>query len=137
MLLREMEPAPPDEGEPKEDVTEQSFKLYEEIDMESEPLVARDEDVDGSLKAIRRPWWHLPILPLLILSEWLARLSDAFGSRFVFAVIIVYGISQGIGEMVGGFSSKYFWKDVMRVSPAESQVSWPSARKFTCCTSDH
>lgn len=66
--------------------------------------------------------WQLPLLPFFVLHDWLSRLSEAFGSRFVLAVIIVYGISQGVGETVGGFSSNYFWKDVMKVSPAASQV---------------
>lgn len=118
-----METVPPKYGGgSNEDAAELDRTASEEFDIESKPLVARDDENYEPVKAIRRLWWQLPILPLLILFEWLARLSDAFGSRFVFAVIIVYGISQGIGETVGGFSSNYFWKDVMHVSPAESQV---------------
>lgn len=99
-----------------------------ELDNESAPLVQQDGSNLGGSRSpgsdyTKRSWWQIPLLPLFHLHKWLSRLSEAFGSRFVFAVIIVYGISQGIGETVGAFSSNYFWKDVMRVSPAQSQVS--------------
>ncbi|CAN4075737.1 unnamed protein product [Withania somnifera] len=41
---------------------------------------------------------------------------------FVFGVVIVYGISQGLGGAFSRISTEYYMKDVQKVQPSESQV---------------
>ncbi|KAA8525646.1 hypothetical protein F0562_007472 [Nyssa sinensis] len=41
---------------------------------------------------------------------------------FVFGVVVVYGISQGLGGALGRVGMEYYMKDVQKVQPSEAQV---------------
>ncbi|KAF6139569.1 hypothetical protein GIB67_015526 [Kingdonia uniflora] len=50
---------------------------------------------------------------------------------FVFGVVVVYGINQGLGGGLNRVGSDYYWKDVQQVQPSEAQfysgitsISW-------------
>ncbi|ERN07070.1 hypothetical protein AMTR_s00019p00060350 [Amborella trichopoda] len=52
---------------------------------------------------------------------WLKMLSDELHWTFVTGVVIVYGISQGLGGALSRVASDYYWKDVQLVQPSASQ----------------
>lgn len=54
--------------------------------------------------------------------HWLGMLANQMHWSFVFAVVIVYGISQGLGGALGRLAIEYYMKDVQKVQPSESQV---------------
>ncbi|EPS69234.1 hypothetical protein M569_05531, partial [Genlisea aurea] len=54
--------------------------------------------------------------------SWFAMLAAELHWSFVFGVVIVYGINQGLGGAFWGVSSKYYMKDVQKVQPSEAQV---------------
>ncbi|PNX78744.1 putative folate-biopterin transporter 2-like protein [Trifolium pratense] len=49
-------------------------------------------------------------------------LSREMHWSFVFGVVVVYGISQGVGGALAGVGTKYYMKDVQKVQPSEAQV---------------
>ncbi|KAJ6833060.1 putative folate-biopterin transporter 2 [Iris pallida] len=49
-------------------------------------------------------------------------LCDEMHWSFVFGVIVIYGVSQGLGGAVSRVASDYYWKDVQMVQPSEAQV---------------
>ncbi|KAJ0965806.1 hypothetical protein J5N97_026944 [Dioscorea zingiberensis] len=49
-------------------------------------------------------------------------LADEMHWSFVFGVVTVYGISQGLGGAIWRVASDYYWKDVQMVQPSEAQV---------------
>lgn len=53
---------------------------------------------------------------------WLGMLANQMHWSFVFAVVVVYGISQGLGGALGRLAIEYYMKDVQKVQPSESQV---------------
>lgn len=54
--------------------------------------------------------------------EWFSMLSREMHWSFVFGVIVVYGVSQGLGGALSGVGTKYYMKDVQKVQPSEAQV---------------
>ncbi|KAJ6808113.1 putative folate-biopterin transporter 2 [Iris pallida] len=54
--------------------------------------------------------------------EWMRMLCDEMHWSFVFGVIVIYGVSQGLGGAVSRVASDYYWKDVQMVQPSEAQV---------------
>lgn len=54
--------------------------------------------------------------------DWFRMLSDAMHWSSVFGIIVVYGVSQGMGGALGRVALGYYWKDVQMVQPSESQV---------------
>ncbi|XP_061365266.1 probable folate-biopterin transporter 2 isoform X1 [Gastrolobium bilobum] len=54
--------------------------------------------------------------------HWFRMLSRETHWSFVFGVIVVYGVSQGLGGALSGVATKYYMKDVQQVQPSEAQV---------------
>ncbi|XP_059292305.1 probable folate-biopterin transporter 2 isoform X2 [Lycium ferocissimum] len=54
--------------------------------------------------------------------NWFRMLAKELHWSFVFGVVIVYGISQGLGGAFSLISTEYYMKDVQKVQPSESQV---------------
>eukprot|EP01018_Ginkgo_biloba_P006737 Gb_09800 [translate_table: standard] len=53
---------------------------------------------------------------------WLAMLARELHGSFVYGVVIVYGLSQGLGGAFYRIASDYYWKDVQLVQPSAAQV---------------
>ncbi|KAL8536949.1 hypothetical protein ACS0TY_012224 [Phlomoides rotata] len=53
---------------------------------------------------------------------WFKMLTEELHWSFVFGVIIVYGISQGLGGALARVGTEYYMKDVQKVQPSEAQV---------------
>ncbi|XP_022750345.1 probable folate-biopterin transporter 2 [Durio zibethinus] len=53
---------------------------------------------------------------------WFRMLAMETHWSFVFAVVSVYGISQGLGGALARVGTEYYMKDVQKVQPSESQV---------------
>lgn len=62
--------------------------------------------------------WGLILTPV----KWFRMLVEELHWSFVLGVVIVHGISQGIGTGLGRVSTQYYMKDVQKVQPSESQV---------------
>ena len=56
------------------------------------------------------------------------RLFDEFGWRFVLSVVIVYGINQGLGEGWFYALQRYYFKDIMYMTPSVAQLMTAAAR---------
>ncbi|MCD7454024.1 hypothetical protein HAX54_023291 [Datura stramonium] len=54
--------------------------------------------------------------------NWFKKLAMELHWSFVFSVVIVYGVSQGLGGAFSRISTEYYMKDVQKVQPSESQV---------------
>lgn len=54
--------------------------------------------------------------------NWLRMLANETHWSFVFGVVSVYGISQGLGGALARVGTEYYMKDVQKVQPSESQV---------------
>jgi hypothetical protein len=54
--------------------------------------------------------------------HWFKMLSREMHWSFVLGVVVVYGISQGVGGALAGVGTKYYMKDVQKVQPSEAQV---------------
>ena len=59
---------------------------------------------------------------LFIPIHWFNMLSREMHWTFVFGVVVVYGINQGVGGALAGVGTKYYMKDVQKVQPSEAQV---------------
>lgn len=53
---------------------------------------------------------------------WFKMLALELHWSFVFGVVIVYGISQGLGGALARVGTQYYMKDVQKVQPSEAQV---------------
>ncbi|CAK9141328.1 unnamed protein product [Ilex paraguariensis] len=53
---------------------------------------------------------------------WFKMLAMEMHWTFVFGVVIVYGISQGLGGALSRVGTEYYMKDVQKVQPSEAQV---------------
>ncbi|XP_019224031.1 PREDICTED: probable folate-biopterin transporter 2 isoform X2 [Nicotiana attenuata] len=54
--------------------------------------------------------------------NWFKMLAVELHWSFVFGVVIVYGVSQGLGGAFSMIGTEYYMKDVQKVQPSESQV---------------
>lgn len=54
--------------------------------------------------------------------NWFRMISRETHWSFVFGVMVVYGVSQGLGGGVGRVASDYYWKDAQMVQPSEAQI---------------
>ncbi|XP_010532070.1 PREDICTED: probable folate-biopterin transporter 3 [Tarenaya hassleriana] len=54
--------------------------------------------------------------------RWLRMLIDELHWSFFLGVIIVYGVSQGLGHGLSKVSTQYYLKDEQKVQPSEAQV---------------
>ncbi|KAJ8775411.1 hypothetical protein K2173_023176 [Erythroxylum novogranatense] len=87
---------------------------------ESETLSLRpcNEEADEEHKAERRCSSHRLLAPIY----WLNMLASETHWSYVLAVVIVYGISQGLGGALARVGTEYYMKDVQKVQPSESQI---------------
>ncbi|KAB1204786.1 putative folate-biopterin transporter 2 [Morella rubra] len=53
---------------------------------------------------------------------WLKMLATEMHWSFVLGVVVVYGISQGLGGALSRVGTEYYMKDVQKVQPSEAQV---------------
>ncbi|KAJ6354767.1 hypothetical protein OIU77_005380 [Salix suchowensis] len=53
---------------------------------------------------------------------WFKMLANETHWSFVFGVLVVYGISQGLGGAFNRVGTDYYMKDVQKVQPSESQI---------------
>ncbi|KAL5850181.1 hypothetical protein ACOSQ4_008194 [Xanthoceras sorbifolium] len=60
-------------------------------------------------------WFLTPIF-------WIKMLATETHWSFVFGVVVVYGISQGLGGALARVGTEYYMKDVQKVQPSEAQV---------------
>ncbi|KAK7311056.1 hypothetical protein RJT34_08940 [Clitoria ternatea] len=75
-----------------------------------ESMVEESESTKG--------FWGCFCIPI----HWFRMLSREMHWSFVFGVVVVYGISQGLGGALAGVGTKYYMKDVQKVQPSEAQV---------------
>lgn len=54
--------------------------------------------------------------------DWFRMLAKELHWSFVFGVVVIYGISQGLGWAIWRVSSDYYWKDVQLMQPSQAQV---------------
>ncbi|KAI0492483.1 hypothetical protein KFK09_026756 [Dendrobium nobile] len=54
--------------------------------------------------------------------HWFKMLATEMHWSFIYGIVVVNGINQGLGGAVGRVASDYYWKDVQEVQPSESQV---------------
>ncbi|GAV80075.1 BT1 domain-containing protein [Cephalotus follicularis] len=53
---------------------------------------------------------------------WFKMLANEMHWSFVIGVVVVYGISQGLGGALSRVGTEYYMKDVQKVQPSESQI---------------
>lgn len=54
--------------------------------------------------------------------HWFKMLATEMHWSFVLGVVVVYGISQGLGGALNRVGTEYYMKDVHKVQPSEAQV---------------
>lgn len=54
--------------------------------------------------------------------NWFKMLAMEMHWSFVFGVLMVYGVSQGLGGALARVGTEYYMKDVQKVQPSEAQV---------------
>lgn len=54
--------------------------------------------------------------------RWFQMLADSVHWSFVIGVVVVYGMSQGVGGSLFRVASDYYWKDVQMIQPSEAQI---------------
>eukprot|EP01041_Mallomonas_annulata_P003967 gene3967-7905_t len=64
---------------------------------------------------------YIFFVPLAI-NHSITNMSRAFGWKFVFMIVIVYGVQQGMGNAFFFFARDYYFKDVEKLQPAQSQT---------------
>lgn len=79
------------------------------------PIYAEHVQQNGHRKGICNSSCSAPV-------HWLRKLAREMHWSFVFGVVIVYGISQGLGGGFGRLGTEYYMKEVQKVQPSESQV---------------
>ncbi|KAL5801455.1 hypothetical protein ACOSQ3_033087 [Xanthoceras sorbifolium] len=86
--------------------------MVEEENLESpkEVVVLENEPKKGCCG-----WFLTPIF-------WIKMLVTETHWSFVFGVVVVYGISQGLGGALARVGTEYYMKDVQKVQPSEAQV---------------
>ncbi|XP_043704797.1 probable folate-biopterin transporter 2 [Telopea speciosissima] len=92
------------------------MKFVSEMRMEEESLPLSDGSVEQSKP--KHGFWDFIWAPLY----WFRMLAEEMHWSFVLGVVIVYGISQGLGGGLGRVGTEYYWKDVQKVQPSEAQV---------------
>lgn len=63
-------------------------------------------------------FWGLLCSPV----HWFKMLCEVLHWNFVLGVVIVYGVSQGLGKGLSKVSTQYYMKDVQKMQPSEAQV---------------
>ncbi|XP_010541554.1 PREDICTED: probable folate-biopterin transporter 2 [Tarenaya hassleriana] len=83
--------------------------------MVEEPNLENGRSVDAGKEGYLR---NLVVGPV----RWMRMLSAELHWSFVFGVVSVYGINQGVGGSLGRVATEYYMKDVQKVQPSESQA---------------
>ncbi|GER30635.1 major facilitator superfamily protein [Striga asiatica] len=82
-----------------------------------EKLPIQDDEVQDSQQP-KNGIWSSFLAPIY----WLRMLAKELHWSFVFGVVIVYGMSQGLGGSLSRVGTEYYMKDVQKVQPSEAQV---------------
>ncbi|KAK6912480.1 Biopterin transporter family [Dillenia turbinata] len=80
-------------------------------------IEANEENVVPERES-RRGFLELVCVPI----NWLKMLSSETHWSFVFGVMVVYGLSQGLGGAFNRVATEYYMKDVQKVQPSEAQI---------------
>ncbi|XP_072953701.1 probable folate-biopterin transporter 2 isoform X1 [Typha angustifolia] len=89
------------------------------VDKESsEETVKLTEEAPRAIEALNVENGKSSLSPL----RWFRMLAGELHWSFVFGVVTVYGISQGLGGGINRVASDYYWKDVQKVQPSAAQV---------------
>ncbi|MED6142832.1 hypothetical protein PIB30_001032 [Stylosanthes scabra] len=91
--------------------------MQEEETKEQEPFGESREE-NEQIQPRKGVIWGCVCIPI----NWFRMLSREMHWSFVFGVVVVYGISQGVGGSLAGVGTKYYMKDVQKVQPSEAQV---------------
>ncbi|CAK7353974.1 unnamed protein product [Dovyalis caffra] len=83
---------------------------YENLEACSEIVEEKDEQKGGFFD-----FFWAPI-------DWFKMLANETHWSFVFGVLSVYGVNQGLGGAFNRVGTDYYMKDVQKVQPSESQV---------------
>ncbi|KAI5393720.1 probable folate-biopterin transporter 2 [Lathyrus oleraceus] len=83
-----------------------------------EDSVSESQDQNEQKKSKGYWIWNCFYIPI----HWFKMLSSEMHWSFVLGVVVVYGISQGVGGALAGVGTKYYMKDVQKVQPSEAQV---------------
>lgn len=86
--------------------------------VEDENLEAPKEDVIENESESRKGCCGCLWTPIY----WIKMLATEMHWSFVLSVVIVYGISQGLGGALARVGTQYYMKDVQKVQPSEAQV---------------
>ncbi|XP_010417642.1 PREDICTED: probable folate-biopterin transporter 3 [Camelina sativa] len=54
--------------------------------------------------------------------RWLTMLIEELHWSFFFGVIVVYGVSQGLGKGLSKVSTQYYFKDEQKIQPSQAQI---------------
>uniref|UniRef100_A0A6N2N8E7 Folate-biopterin transporter 6 n=1 Tax=Salix viminalis TaxID=40686 RepID=A0A6N2N8E7_SALVM len=63
-----------------------------------------------------------PLCIFMELFQWLQMLSSQLNPTFIFGVVVVYGLSQGLSGSFFKVFTDYYWKDVQKVQPSAVQL---------------
>ncbi|GAB2276380.1 hypothetical protein Dimus_011108 [Dionaea muscipula] len=89
--------------------------------MVEEGCLLKDDDEEGLDLEVYKPRvgvWSCILTPFY----WLKMLAMEMHWSFVFGVIVVYGLSQGLGGALSRVGTQYYMKDVQKVQPSEAQI---------------
>ncbi|GAB2250735.1 hypothetical protein Droror1_Dr00016985 [Drosera rotundifolia] len=89
--------------------------------MGEEGSMRNEDDAEGLVSEVYDPRmdsWRCVLAPY----HWLRMLAMELHWSFVFGVIVVYGISEGLGGSFSRVATEYYWKDVQKVQPSEAQI---------------
>ncbi|KAG9455932.1 hypothetical protein H6P81_000440 [Aristolochia fimbriata] len=82
---------------------------------DEEKIGLRNEDLkEKSSPEATPPLFLAPV-------NWFKKLAQEMHWSFVFGVVVVYGVSQGMGGALSRVASDYYWKDVQKVQPSQTQ----------------
>ncbi|KAH0923400.1 hypothetical protein HID58_023418 [Brassica napus] len=86
-------------------------------------MVVEDQNLEsgGSVRVVIKGESHLRNV-LWGPVRWIKMLAKELHWSFVFGVVSLYGINQGLGGSLGRVATEYYMKDVQKVQPSESQA---------------
>lgn len=92
----------------------------EKLPIHGDPVMEEEEedyDDDDEPQPMGR-FWDCICAPFY----WFKMLAREMHWSFVFGVIVIYGVSQGLGGALARVGTEYYMKDVQKVQPSEAQI---------------
>lgn len=84
------------------------------VEEEQLPIHVEGNQENGPNRGISEPVWN-PV-------KWFKMLAMEMHWSFVLGVVVVYGVSQGMGGALGRVGTEYYMKDIQKVQPSEAQI---------------